>query len=368
MKKYANLEEKVNHVLVDVIRDIEPSQLQKMKNALLLEYSNRSANIDELIRRARQLLVGTEKSQLGRNYWLCRGWSRAVAQAKLVTARKTSKRKISPFSQEFWLNRINENTGQYFTPKEAEFKRNSLRPIRPEYWIIRGLSEEEAGIKAKQTKQMNNRLGNQSMRSKDPDEIKSFSRRCKEYWLARGMNDEDAQQMVKIAQKTFSLEKCIARYGEDDGYNVWKNRQEKWMATINSKSPDEIDRINRLKISHGYSISKAEIEILQCIREVLPNVQDQVIVKCANRCFIFDIGIGKKLIEYNGTFWHADPRFYSEDDMIKGGATAKDIRLKDDIKLKTAKNQGYQVLVIWEYDYKQDKQREINKCINFLTS
>ena len=41
------------------------------------------------------------------------------------------------------------------TEEEADYKRNSIRPIRKEYWMERGYSEEDAEKKAKECKRSN---------------------------------------------------------------------------------------------------------------------------------------------------------------------------------------------------------------------
>jgi G:T-mismatch repair DNA endonuclease (very short patch repair protein) len=53
------------------------------------------------------------------------------------------------------------------------------------------------------------------------------------------------------------------------------------------------------------------------------------------------------LVEAQGTYWHADPRFYKPEDLTLQQKT----NLKSDIeKLKYAIDHGYKVLYIWEYD------------------
>lgn len=53
------------------------------------------------------------------------------------------------------------------------------------------------------------------------------------------------------------------------------------------------------------------------------------------------------LVEVHGTFWHADPRFYRADNLsaIQHHNIANDQR-----KLDCATQNGYQLLVFWEYD------------------
>lgn len=362
MKVYKSLEEKIDHVLDNVICNLEPVQAAQMRMQLLLE----DLKINQLISKARNLLLPTKERPIGRYYWLARGWSVAVAQAKITEARKKKKPKKSPFSVEFWLDKINPDTGLLFTCTAAEFKRNSLRPIRAEYWILKGFSLEEAVIKALETKSKNNSLGAEAVKSRNKSEIRSFSPRCVEYWTARGYSEENAVKKVKEEQTTFSLEKCISKHGKEDGKEVWLARQKKWLDNLNSKSTEEIDRINRSKLAKGFSISLAEKDILSTLQKHFPAIQDQVMVRNGHKRFLFDIGLDNKLIEYNGTYWHADPRFYNELVKVRN-MTAADVREKDKIKLETAMSQGYEVLVIWEHDFKENKQREIEKCINFLT-
>ncbi len=75
-----------------------------------------------------------------------------------------------------------------------------------------------------------------------------------EYYLNQGMNEEEAGVALKKRQTTFSLEKCISKYGEVEGKRKWLERQEKWQNTLTSKSQEEIADINRRKLQfNGYS-------------------------------------------------------------------------------------------------------------------
>jgi G:T-mismatch repair DNA endonuclease (very short patch repair protein) len=73
---------------------------------------------------------------------------------------------------------------------------------------------------------------------------------------------------------------------------------------------------------------------------------------------IFDIFIPtiNLLIEYNGDYWHCNPNKYLSDYFNhKKNKTAKEIWEYDLNKLYLAKNNGYNCLVIWESDYKKNK-------------
>lgn len=67
------------------------------------------------------------------------------------------------------------------------------------------------------------------------------------YWLKQGIPFEEAKILQQERQSTFSLEKCINKYGVKEGDIVFNNRQERWQNTLNNKPQDEIDEMNKLK-------------------------------------------------------------------------------------------------------------------------
>lgn len=70
---------------------------------------------------------------------------------------------------------------------------------------------------------------------------------------------------------------------------------------------------------------------------------------------IVDILIEDKkiVIEINGDLWHANPKFYKPDDMIrrfKGLISAQEIWNFDESRIKQIENFGYTVIILWECD------------------
>jgi hypothetical protein len=78
----------------------------------------------------------------------------------------------------------------------------------------------------------------------------------------------------------------------------------------------------------------------------------------------------KKIIEFNGDYWHANPKKYHSNETItlKGGRTAKEIWEADAKKIALAEANGYQVKVVWESDYKKNPEIVIKECIEWLKS
>ena len=74
----------------------------------------------------------------------------------------------------------------------------------------------------------------------------------------------------------------------------------------------------------------------------------------------------RKIIEFNGDYWHCNPTMYNETDIIRGGKTATEVWDYDKRKAKLANDKGYEVLVIWEREWNDSKTEALEKCMNFL--
>ena len=189
-----------------------------------------------------------------------------------------------------------------------------------------------------------------------------------QYWINKGYTEEDAKKQLINRQTTFSLEICINKYGEEQGRKVWLNRQENWQTTLNSKQPQEIERINRAKMWKGNGYSKISQELFNTIYE---NIIDKNVyfatlnsisgknneyfhISESNKNFFFDFyfPLQKKIIEFDGDYWHGEAR----------GNQQRDIE-RDNILI----SEGFKILRIKERDYNKNKQETINKCITFLT-
>ena len=73
-------------------------------------------------------------------------------------------------------------------------------------------------------------------------------------------------------------------------------------------------------------------------------------------------------IEYNGDYWHANPKYYSEDHII-GDVPAKTVWKEDKQKINRCIKAGIELLVIWEDDWtnrKEQVQFELNNIITEL--
>jgi very-short-patch-repair endonuclease len=191
-----------------------------------------------------------------------------------------------------------------------------------------------------------------------------------DYYLKRGFSEAEAKQKVKERQTTFSKEKCIEKYGEEEGLKIFNERQKKWQETLNSKSPEEIERINKAKMFNGKGYSNMSQELFNKINDIIKNDFDHifyatnnpeksnneytVINKETNKHYFLDFYVkdNNKVIEFDGDYWHGGP----------GGNQERDRKRQEDlIKL------GYtNILHVKERDFKNNPEKTINECINFI--
>jgi very-short-patch-repair endonuclease len=86
--------------------------------------------------------------------------------------------------------------------------------------------------------------------------------------------------------------------------------------------------------------------------------------------FDFVINDNKKIIEFNGDKFHANPLKYGPTDIpLKFiNKKAEEIWNDDKIKINKAKEKGYTVKIIWENEYRKNKEKIILECLDFLNN
>lgn len=201
-----------------------------------------------------------------------------------------------------------------------------------------------------------------------------------EYYTSRGLSEEEAK--IKRNEITvFSLEKCIKKYGQEKGTDVWSARQEKWQSTLNAKPPEEIERIKRARLANGVSkrgYSKISQELFVIIYDEIKTVYDEIYFATLNpitktiekkpnnrfyeyyyhkprRGYFFDFFVKdvNKIIEFDGEYWHNQKQGIQERD------EARDIFLNQN---------GFEVLRVRENDFRQNKDLTVNECVKWINS
>lgn len=199
-----------------------------------------------------------------------------------------------------------------------------------------------------------------------------------EYYTSRGFMLDEAIALRSKRQTTFSLEICTEKHGEEKGIEVWKTRQEKWLATLDSLPEEEKDRIYNLKMEAIQNIipySKISMELFTSLGTpgALYGENEYGITSNKKRIFPdFLVPSTNKIIEFYGNYWHANPEKYAKDYEVvfpyNKRMTAEQVWNKDTNRINGLLELGYEVLIIWESDYKKDKQGTIQKCLEFLNN
>ena len=138
----------------------------------------------------------------------------------------------------------------------------------------------------------------------------------------------------------------------------WKDGEMEHVRKIFSETMKETRRLGKIK---SVIRSKTEKQIINEIKKL------GYVVKHSHKvdtkiCDIF-LPQFNLIIEYNGDYWHCNPNKYDKDyfHQVKG-MTAEKLWEYDKNKVDIIINNGYNLEVVWESDYKSDKTI-INKLI-----
>ena len=136
-----------------------------------------------------------------------------------------------------------------------------------------------------------------------------------------------------------------------------------------SKNSGKVERTQGAKCEYSKS---SQILFFQILDQIDSEEHKEVFFAMHNDEFklrksFYDFKYRNKLIEFDGNFFHADPRIYSPESKIMAHK-AKDIWAKDAEKDHLAREEGYQILRIWEDSYLKEPIIVLEKCLNFIFS
>lgn len=133
-----------------------------------------------------------------------------------------------------------------------------------------------------------------------------------------------------------------------------------------------INKINPCPICHkkkrACGRSKIEYELFDFLKTFNLDIKDHYKF-FKNRKLEFDFYIPEMNIafEFDGTYWHCDPRFYAPDYIMKvKNITAKEIWEKDAEKDKLSAQNNVILYRVKEYDWKNDKDRIKQEIKNLI--
>jgi G:T-mismatch repair DNA endonuclease (very short patch repair protein)/endogenous inhibitor of DNA gyrase (YacG/DUF329 family) len=181
-----------------------------------------------------------------------------------------------------------------------------------------------------------------------------------QYWLNRGHTEDEAKELVAERQRTNTLEKFVERHGEEDGTKKYAERQEKWLNSL--KKSGMHSGVSGISTKLFTDIAQHVDGIKFGVNEVVVRLKEtSVKVDCIHRP-------SKRIIEFYGDYWHGNPEIYSEDHIIQKKMKAKEKWEKDQKRNQHLVDSGYDVLIVWENDYRKNPEFTVGRCVGFLNA
>jgi len=268
---------------------------------------------------------------------------------------------ISDNYKQYLSNKITGENNHNHKSKTTELERQQKSPFSIEFWKLKYPNTND--------NQINNIL--KIFRDSALSD-REFDTRL-EYYIKRGFTEEEGLKLLKERQTTFSLDICIEKYGEMKGQKRWKEKQDKWLNTITNNG-------NIFKGGH----SKISQDLFNNLKNKLKNnnlkyatYNNELRLEYKDKYYFYDFTDlnNKKIIEFHGDIFHGNPSKYKANDtpnFKNKNILASDMWEKDKIKLECAHSHGYELLVIWESEYrfkgKNNKELVIKKCLDFINS
>lgn len=159
---------------------------------------------------------------------------------------------------------------------------------------------------------------------------------------------------AKCSRKAFS--EHMKKFNPSKGKKEKPGVREKVKQTLMKKYGVE----NAYELAKHTSLSRPHKEILEYLTaNTKHTILSDFPIHINSKCYKVDILIKElnTIIEFNGTYWHCDPRFYNENYFHKRKQLhAKEIWELDKIRIENLNSLGYNVKIIWEFDYMENKQ------------
>lgn len=161
---------------------------------------------------------------------------------------------------------------------------------------------------------------------------------------------------------TNSLEYYINKYGNAEGLDRWKKlNKSKSTAGCSKISQELFDTLSKDIIFSGHNLFYRDLNREYEVNDIVNK-----------RIYYLDFydSIFNLCIEFNGLKFHPKPGKYKENDMfknpfMKNEVLVKDVWDKEKERISYLENEmGMHVIVVWEDDYKNNKEKTINLIKN----
>jgi hypothetical protein len=174
----------------------------------------------------------------------------------------------------------------------------------------------------------------------------------------------------KMKGWTYTLKWFIDKFGEIIGPQKYQKRaniisEKSHFRIYNKTNKKNFSNLSQKLFWQIYN----NLLILKNEKVYFAELNNEYSCELSHCCFDFVDKDRKKVIEFNGDKFHANPKFYKFNDTPNPylkTMLAKEIWEMDEKKNNLARRKGYQVFIVWENDFKENEENVIKKCIEFL--
>lgn len=183
-----------------------------------------------------------------------------------------------------------------------------------------------------------------------------------------------------------SKQRYIDEYGEEQGLKIFKEINKKKVQNLENfqRKYGEEEGLRRYKSfveSHQKGFSNIASNLFAQIESLMNNYRvsflylpknSELLLENKSRFYKYDFCIPelKFIIEFNGDIFHGNPQLFNESDCpnpFDRTLTVKQMWLNDKEKVDLAKSKGFDVMVIWERDYRKDPEIIVNNIIKTIS-
>jgi hypothetical protein len=183
---------------------------------------------------------------------------------------------------------------------------------------------------------------------------------CKlEYFVEKYGVEEGTNRYLGVNKKKYQcLENYIRKYGDVEGKKRWAEYSKRPYSLVSQNLFKAIDeRIGDYAKENSMYFTKGGEKL--------------IVAEKYHRNFHPDYALGNKLIEFNGDYWHCNPKMYKEDEIVNLHGCSHLVRHiwnSDNERYDIMRLVGYDVKVVWEDDYVHDPEKVLAECVEFLKS
>lgn len=244
-------------------------------------------------------------------------------------------------------------------------KAHNFNVLSVQFYLEKGWTEEEALAEIKRT-QTQRALKSAAKMTDDrlPTQLN--------YWIKQGYSEEEAKKLQSERQTTFTLEKCIKKYGEAEGTKRFEDRQRRWY--------EKISKTMELNGTCNNTVSKESLKLFEPIYNEMKSkytcyigIQNsgtseyKIFVNGAMYLFDFAIKELKLIFEYNGEAFHPNPTWDKERwnnwRQAFSGKTADEYHTYYMQKIKAAEDCGFKVIQLWSSETIENNTKIIKDAI-----